>query len=133
MVIGHWDDYSVYLSKEPKVLAYILYEYTRALEDLRDRNPGYLEKMRLDPARGYKISPDYENKKNEASNYNRFIDIVDGFEMHIGILDKGPLNEETKKVKEESLRDFQAALCNGLITKYILGTDFTDEPCGKGR
>ena len=134
VVLGRWDDYSNYLREEPGKLHYILYAYTRALQSLRDQNPGYFENMRLDKERNvYIVSREYERQTNEPILYNRFIDIADGFKKHLELLGKGSLSEEAERIKGNSIRAFQAALCNRTITEHILGTSFPGEPCGVSR
>jgi hypothetical protein len=134
IIIYRWDDYSKYLEGESPKLNYILYEYTRALQSLRDQNPGYLEGLKLNEERTrYIPSPKYDRKRNGYVLYNHFISIVDGFKRHIEILGTENLSEEAREVKANNFRLFEAALCNRTISKYILGPDFTDQPCGDGR
>jgi hypothetical protein len=126
-VVRHWDDYSVYFKNDPKQVEWILYAYIRALQSLRDENPGYLEGMKVED--GYKPSRKYERQENEPILYSRLIDILDGFENHIEILGKENMSDEATRLKRESLEEFEATLCNPAMSKYILGADFTGQPC----
>lgn|GEM_PF-2750409 len=129
IVIDRWDDYSIYLKGEPQKLDYILYEYIRALESLRDQNPGYLEGMQLDD--GFKPSREYAKEKTEPILYNHFIDILDGFREHIALLGTDNLSEEAGKLKKKHLDKLQSALRNQTISNYIICTYFPEQPCLK--
>jgi hypothetical protein len=79
MVVGRWYDYSAYLKEDPEKFDYILYEYIRALEYLRQQNPGYFDDMSLSEEKtDYIVTPRYQRQKNESILYSHFLDIVDG-------------------------------------------------------
>lgn len=130
VVITQWQDYSAYLRGEPDKLDWILYSYIRALESLRDANPGYLEGMTLDD--GFKPSPKYASQNNEPILYARFIDILVGFRKHIEVFGKTNLNDEAKRRRDKYFHQFLDALHNTRISNYIVCKYFPDEPCRKG-
>jgi hypothetical protein len=128
ILVRYWDDYSAYLKEDADKLDYILYKYVQALEYLRKQNPGYFEDMVFD-GKDYEVSPKYLGRKGEPILFSHFLDIKEGFELHLDILNKGTLSEDEKKRKESILRKFQAALCNRAISRDFLDTYFPDEPC----
>ena len=128
IVVAYWKDYSTYLKEDAEKLDYILYKYVQALEYLRKQNSGYFEDMGLSEG-DYEVSPKYLGRKGEPDFYSHFVDIKDGFELHIDILSNGTLSEDEKRRKESVLRKFQAALCNRAISEDFLGIYFPDEPC----
>jgi hypothetical protein len=118
----HWCDYSVYLRSEPRKLDYILFKYTQALQNLRDRNPGYLECLTLDQeTKQVRACRDYEMQKNEHVLYDHFATIVAGFTEHIEIFGQGVLKEADQKRKNKVLLDFQEAMCNQAVSTHFLG------------
>jgi hypothetical protein len=120
-VIDYWDDYSSYLKTDLKKLDYILYEYIRALQALRYKNPGYLESLKLaTETGGYDVPPQFEEKDGEAILYNHFIDISAGFKRHLEILGNEQLSEEEVQLKNSAASEFQDALSNAEISRHVL-------------
>lgn len=130
MVAGRWEDYSSYLANETEKLEFILFKYSDALQSLRAQNPGYFETMTLSSDRtSYETSPIYTRRERDAKLYDHFLHIKDGFTEHLNIFKKVNMSSEIEKRRENSLRRFQAALCNREISTDILSTYFDDEPC----
>jgi len=132
-VIEHWKDYSEYLKSELPKLDYILFKYSRALQTIRDENPGYLEGLYLSDD-GYEVSGKHRKRANEQVLYAHFVDILDGFNLHLALLDNP--SDEAKKIKKAQLKEFESSLCNPVIAKDFLGSEFTNEKCkttGNGR
>jgi hypothetical protein len=124
-IIIHWDDYSNYLKEKTQKLDYILYEYTRGLQALHDKNPGYFKNLDLKGKPiGYYVPPKYRKKANEAILFGHFLDIVDGFKLHLEVLGTENLSDAAKELRDKNRRDFQDAVGNRRVSEYILGTYF---------
>ena len=120
MIVLRWQNYSEYLKREPKTLSYVLYAYTRALQNLRDQNPDYVEGLTVQGQDDYKPSQRYETRKDEAVLYSYFWDIVGGFKMHIRILGTDPLDQEVKNIRDGSLLEFKKTLRNQPLSERLL-------------
>src|SRR6185295_4671239 len=114
-VAARWDDYSNYLKNDPEKLHYILYKYILVLRSMDKQNPGFFKDLTVD-----KTTNEYwatgEERKNEALLIDQFVDLVEGFKLHLAAFGKDNLSEKVGKLKESNLRAFQAALCNQIIS-----------------
>ena len=126
-----WDYYRGYLQEHPAELNLILYKHVRAIRYLRDTYPRYLEHINYyGPTNQYFVLPRYEKQKGEEDRFQHFKHIRDSFREHLKLTENDP-RPEVQKIRAQSLRDFEAALCNKIVAKQVLGPDFKDEPCEK--
>lgn len=133
-IADRWTDYATYLKTEDRALDYILYKYTRALQDLRDQNPGYIECLEVDKATNQvTVCREFEKRKNEAALYNSFVDLVAGFKAHAEMLGTENLSEADEKRKNKILLDFQEAICKQTISEHYLGVFLPGGTCEPNR
>jgi hypothetical protein len=129
-IANRWTDYADYLASQPRTLDYILYKYTRALQDLRDQNRGYITCLEIDkPTNQVTVCREFETRKNEAALYNYFSDLVAGFKDHVEMLGSGNLDEAAQKRKDKILLDFQESICKKTISEHYLGTYLPGGTC----
>lgn len=130
-VLDRWPDYQIYLQSHVGELNLILYKHVRAVRYLRDTNPRYLEDVRYyEPTNQYFVLPKYEKQEGEESLFQHFIYIRNGFQALTRLIAADP-NSDAKKVRDQNLHDFEAALCNPEVAKQVLGTDYAKVPCEK--
>lgn len=126
----NWTDYSTFLreDKDFNELDHILFKYIKALRRFRTTHPGYLESISLkDDA--YEVGAKYRQQNDEQPRYTHFIDLRDGIMKHLGFLDGANPAEKANFIKKAYIEDFEAALCNPIIAKDLLGKDFTNKAC----
>jgi hypothetical protein len=130
VVRGHWNDYSNYLREDARMLDYILYKYTQALQNFRDRNIGYVECLTVDPqTQQVQVCRKYELQQNDQALYDYFADLIKGFKQHIELVGGNPLTEVDQKRRNKILLDFQEAICNPVVSKHYSGVFFPGESC----
>jgi hypothetical protein len=124
VTLANWEDYTTYLRENPEKLKYVLSRYVSALSYLDESNPSYFQDLKYyAPTNEYIVMPKYETQQGEKQLYQHFIEIRDGFKEHL----KLARNDH----REQSIRDFEAVLCNETIAKQIFGPDFTGQTCAK--
>ena len=129
IALERWEEYGPYLKQHLDKLNLILYAHTRGLRHLRDTNPGYIEDMKYyDKTNQYFVLEKYEKQEGEERRFQHFKALRNGFKAHLKLTDDNQA-PDVKKVRQQNLRDFEAALCNRRIAKQILEKDFADEPC----
>ena len=130
VVSEHWSDYSKYLREDARTLDYIVYKYTQALQNFRDRNIGYVECLTVDPeTQQVVVCRKYERQENDQVVYDYFADLIKGFKQHIELVGSNPLTEVTRKRKNKILLDFQEAICNPVVSKHYSGVFLPSGSC----
>lgn len=115
-VIDHWKDYSDYLKQNADVLNEVLAKYDTALVALHAQDPRYFQTMQFDPEQGFKWP--YEDKDQKWNQYQKFIGLKYGFQMHLAMLGKDAASKDTH------IKAFQTALRNAKLTQQLLGKSF---------
>jgi hypothetical protein len=126
-IVAYWSDYTRYLREEPgqpDKLNYILFKYTSALRRLSDKNPGYLQNV-TPTADGdaVEVAARFDKRPGAEALYGLLLDIVEGFKLHLEILDKAVAIDAAKKIKQMQLEEFKSALNNPELAEYLLGKD----------
>jgi hypothetical protein len=131
VTLADWADYSAYLREDPEKLKYILSKHISALSYLNHANASYFQDLKYyAPTNEYVVLPKYEAQQGEKQLYQHFLEIRDGFKEHLKLAGNDP-RVEVREFREQSIRDFEAVLCNTDIAKQIFGADFTGQPCAK--
>lgn len=129
-IADRWVDYGTYLRDRPKELDYIIYKYTRALQDMRDQNPGYVDCLDVDVGTNQvTVCRQFEKKKNEPALYNYFSDVIAGFQSHLKFLDDNASPTDAKERRNKVLLDFQEAICRRVISEHFVGTYLEGGTC----
>jgi hypothetical protein len=128
-VVAYWPDYSTYLTKDPNLerLDYILWEYTQALQSVRDQNPGYLRSFYLNKDK--ELDTEYGKRRNEHLLYNHLIDIADGFKMHLRILCKEGLGDIAQQKGKIRLKEFETGLLNPIVSDELIKKEINRDTC----
>jgi hypothetical protein len=133
-VAENWEDYAPYLRKNSErksldSLDYIFFKYIEALRNFRDANPGYLQSFKVEND-SYVVDLKYGNQKEEEARYRYFLDLRDGIKIHLKILDEFDFSYRAKQMKSTWVGVFEGLVCNPVISKDALGTDFdSSKPC----
>jgi hypothetical protein len=107
--VKRWEDYRAYLRNHSEVNDYIIDKYIEALGLIHDEDVPYFEAIQYEKGFGYKVE-----KYTEPSRFERFIALVDGFSLHLGIL-----NEKSDGAAKQAVQRFQREINNPTITKQL--------------
>jgi hypothetical protein len=116
-MLDQWEDCGTYLKNNKNKLRNMLGKYTDALAQLHDQAPRYISGITYNQAEDAFDEPPGASE-TEKSHFRHFETLVNGFSNYL------KLCEDDKDFKAKAIKDFQASICNGLLTQQEFGISF---------
>lgn len=105
----HWPDYLNYLAETPSAHNFIIYKYFQALRHVHDEDVAYFESIEYEIGYGFRV-----DRFTEESRYLRFVSLITGYGLHLGILEKNGV------LAKDAMQRFQDALKNPTLTEQLI-------------
>ena len=107
----HWPDYPDYLARNPSAHNFIIYKYSQALRHVHDEDTAYFESIKYEMGYGFRV-----DRLTEESRYLRFISLITGYGLHLGMLEKNGA------LAKDAMQRFQDALKNPALTEQLINS-----------
>ncbi|HWN09600.1 MAG TPA: hypothetical protein VNO50_10090 [Pyrinomonadaceae bacterium] len=113
-LLNEWEDSKPYLAEDKWMNEHILIKYRNALRTVYGFAPVRLQNMTYD---GEQFFPSNKDEKLEARQITHLEEVVWGSYKHMQLMPSG-------KERDRSIKAFQAATCNPILTEQLFGMKF---------
>ena len=116
-VFDSWTGYKDYLKSDSELIWDLLFHYNDSLGKLHGQIPRFISQIEYDKKTSQYTEPPGTTDA-EDSHLRHFEDLVIGFNKHLELLDQG------SQLRNDLIKQFQAATCNEKLTKAQFGLSF---------